>query len=595
MIARMTVMIVLGIGLWVDHSQSLAQSSKSKTLRDLDEAATPIYRPLEEYPTGRWAEFQKEAERLWTTEPDHPYAARAMFDWLLVARLRQSPPADIERVQMRLFMRHSASVYARHLMTIQSPQELRPRLSAWFEQQAELNDEVLSQFGRVVLLGFTVHGPSWLTTDDFGVQSLLAARVAKLAGLAGLLESKFAAAPELTKKILEAGLNLDRSAADRYVQLSEYGDTKSARQIQRALWTQLSTDEKQLPRVQAAFAEQLLREGRLDLVVPIAERLLKEEPDNPRWLLWSGCCLIAANRDADGCKHLQRLAQTKKSSPESDLAKQVLPLVSRLSQSEADCANLLDEACLRIVQSAPQVLSFESEFAAGDGKPVRVQIQVNGSQFAAVCWKDNKPRAGFQCSKDLCRFFTKDEAVVYEISDRQTQPAISVQLTDFASGLNRNINGSLVTEPLQLMAVLQKFLESPALQNGSWKELMKRRRGHGVFTVPIADLNGQKTMRWLAVDLVKMKTLEYGCVLSEGGDFKQLQLDETRVQNIQHGKFDEFKLPKLEWPDYPTQSLTLNDPAGMMRLMTLMTQLCSFDESGTGLFTPPSKPSPQKR
>ena len=52
--------------------------------------------------------------------------------------------------------------------------------------------------------------------------------------------------------------------------------------------------------MQAALAEQSLRDGRWDLVLPISERLRKHDPNNSRWLLWSGCGLVAAGRDAEG-------------------------------------------------------------------------------------------------------------------------------------------------------------------------------------------------------------------------------------------------------------------------------------------------------
>lgn len=595
MVARLRELVILGLIWGMSHSSAWAQSNKAKRL-DLDEPASKtVYQPLEEYPTGRWAEFQKQAEQLWTTEPDHPYAARGMFDWLLVAKFRQVPQPDIDRVQMELLSRHASSVYAMHLMRISNPQELRPRLSAWFEQQTELSESFLTQFGRVALLGFSVHGPTWLTVDDYGIESLLAARVAKLQGLAGLLEAKFADAPEATRKILEAGLNTEQSPAVRYVRLSEFGETKSARVIQKALWMQLSDDDRQSPRVQAALAEQLLRDGNLDLVAPIAERLLKVEPNNPRWLLWSGCCLIATNRDAEGRKHLQQLAETKAGSDESAVAKQLLPLLDTLSQSESACAHLLEVAGQQIVQSAPQMLSFESTFVLKEGEPGRLQIQFNGPRFSVVCLKGDRPRAGFQSDRALCRFFTKDDAVIYELAGSQTQPAITFQLKDIGNGIGWNINTNLVADPVRLMPVLQKFLESPALVNGGWNNLLKRRRAYGTFATPVADSKGQKHLRWLNVDLLKSKVFEYGCHISESGDLQQIQLGETRVDRIQYGQLDDFKLSKLDWPEYPVQRVPPSDFAGMMRLMTVITQINSLDDSAD--FPPPASPipMPQKR
>ena len=594
MSARINELVVLGLilVLGMSHSLALAQSTKTKRLELDEQKSTTIYQHPEEFAVGRWGEFQRLAKELWTTEPNHPYAARAMFDWLLVAQMRPTPPMELDRVQIDLLTQHTSSIYARYLMVGHNPQELRTRLSLWFELQPELNESILTQFGRVALLGFSAHGPAWLTIDDYGIQSLLAARVANLAGLTSLLEAKFAAAPEATQKILEAGLNSSQSSADRYVRLSEFGETKSARFIQRALWTQLTEEEQQAPQVQAALAESLLRDGRLDLVAPIAERLVQTEPNNPRWLLWSGCCLIATDDEITGHKRLKTLAALEADSVERSIAKQLLPLLETLSQSEEDSAQELQVASQQIAKSAPQTLTFESSFASKDGAPCRSQIQFNGPQFAVVTWKAGKPRAGFQCSPGLCRFFTKDEAVTYEMAERQTQPTISFQLKETGSILGWHINTSLVAEPIHLMPVLRKFFESPALENGGWHGLLKRRRAGGAFAIPVAESNGQKRLRWRNVDLLKSKLFEYGCLISETGELTQIQLGETQIKEIQYGQLDGIKLPKLNWPDFPAQRIPPTDFNGMMRIMTVMTQLYSFDDSTN--FTAPVGPPAQK-
>ena len=220
--ARSVAVFCLTFGLL--RASAVGQSRNPKRIDLVDEPAV-AYQPPEEFSPSRWGEFQKQAEQLWTTHPDHPYAPRAMFDWLLVAQSRQTPPADIERVQFELLIQHPTSIYSRHVVAGANPQELRKRLSLRFEERQELNEHFLSQFGRLVLVGFSVHGPAWITTDEFGIQSLLSARIAKLGGLTGLLESKFAEAPAETKKILAAGLDDAVPTVDRYVRLGSLGST----------------------------------------------------------------------------------------------------------------------------------------------------------------------------------------------------------------------------------------------------------------------------------------------------------------------------------------------------------------------------------
>ncbi len=457
-----TYAVVFGMTLCLASSSVLSQTRNSKRIDPVDEP-TVAYQPPEEFPPGRWGEFQKQAEQLWTTYPDHPYAPRAMFDWLLVAKSQQTPPAGIVRVQMELLIQHPTSIYTRQVVSAAKPEELRQRLSARFEQQTELNEQFLTQFGRLVLVGFSVHGPSWITIDDFGVQCLLSARVAKLGGLTGMLESKFAAAPTEIKKILEVGLDSTVPSVDRFVRLSEFGigQIKSAGLIQRALWTQLSEDEQQLPRVQAALAEQLLRTGQWDLVVPIAERLRKHEPNNSRWLLWSGCSLVASGRDAEGQRCLKQVVQLDPDSEIGLLAKRLLPVVGALAQSEVDCAAVMDELTSRVLKATPQVLTFESSFLAKDGEQFRVQIQFEGSRFRMVRWKGKRPHAGFQSSPDSCQFFGKDEATILELAGRQYQPAVVFHLTDGTGGLGYSMAANLVPASLDLRDVVRSFLESP--------------------------------------------------------------------------------------------------------------------------------------
>ena len=149
---------VLGMTCFLTSSLAMSQTRTPKRIELADEPSV-TYQPPEEFSPGRWEEFQKQAEQLWTTYPDHPYAPRAMFDWMLVAASRKSPPADIERVQFELLIQHPNSIYSRHVVAGSNPQELRKRLSTRFEERSELNEHFLSQFGRLVLVGFSVHGP----------------------------------------------------------------------------------------------------------------------------------------------------------------------------------------------------------------------------------------------------------------------------------------------------------------------------------------------------------------------------------------------------------------------------------------------------
>ncbi len=578
MVVRMVGFVaVFCVALLQLNASAVAQSRNPKRV-DLNDEPSIAYQAPEEFPPSRWGEFQKQAEELWTTHPDHPYAARAMFDWLLVAQSRQSPPADIERVQFELLIQHPSSIYSRHVVAGTNPQELRKRLSSRFEERQELNDQFLTQFGRLVLLGFSVHGPGWITPDEFGIQSLLSARVAKLSGLTGLLESKFAEAPAETKKILEAGLDPTASAADRYVRLGEFGKVASARMIQRVLWLQLSEEEQQQPRVQVALAEQFLREGRLDLVLPITQRLRKLEPNNSRWLLWTGCCLVATDRDAEGRRCLKQVVQLDPGTDAGKVAARLLPVLDVLPQSEADCLTVLDELTNRVIQTSPQVLTLESTFEAKDGEPVRIQIQFEGPRFRMVCWKGKHPRVGFQNGPESCQFFTTDEAATLELMGRQYQPALVFQLTDKAVGLGFHLNANLVSAPPDLTAVIRSFLESTCFANGGWQNLMRRRRSVGTFAAPVEVTDGGRTLRWLNVDLLQTKITDTSCHLSENGDIKELELYETRVKGVRWGKLGEVDLPKLAWPDYPIRRLSSEDFTGMMRLMSLMTQIYSFDD-----------------
>lgn len=573
--ARSVAVFCVTFGLLI--SSAAAQSRNPKRIDLVDEPVI-AYQPPEEFSPSRWGEFQKQAEQLWTTHPDHSYAPRAMFDWLLVASSRQIPPADIERVQFELLIQHPTSIYSRHVVAGANPQELRKRLSSRFEERQELNEHFLSQFGRLVLVGFSVHGPAWITTDDFGIQSLLSARVAKLGGLMGLLESKFEEAPAETKKILAAGLDDAVPTVDRYVRLGEFGLNKSARLIQRALWTQLSEDEQQQPLVQAALAEQSLREGRWDLVLPITERLRKHEPNNSRWLLWSGCCLVAAGRDAEGQKCLRQVVKLDSESETGQLAIQLLPVVAALSQSEADCAAVLGELTNRVVNAEPQVLTFETSFPAKDGEKVRMQFQFEGTRFRMVCWKGKRPRAGFQSGPEGCQFFTSEEAAVLELTGRQYQLAVGYQFAETPAGMAKNLSTNLVGASTDLRTVMRTFLESPALANGGWQTLLRRRRAVGTFAVPVEVTNSSRTLRWLTVDLLQSKISETRCRLTADGEVKDIETEATRIQAIQWGKLGEVHVPKLDWPDYPVWRVSTDDLTGMMRLMSLMTQLGSFDD-----------------
>lgn len=568
---------VLAMTWFLTNSLALSQTRNPKRIELADEPSV-TYQPPEEFPPGRWDEFQKQAEQLWTTYPNHPYAPRAMFDWVLVAKTRQGPPDDINRVQFELLIQYPASIYARHVVANSNPQELRTRMSAQFEQQAELSEQYLSQFGRLVLQGFSVHGPSWITIDDFGVQSLVSARVAKLGGLTGLLESKFEAAPAETKKILAVGLDASVPAVDRYVRLSEFGKAKSARVIQRALWTQLSEDEQQQPRVDAALAEQRLQEGRWDLALPIAERLRKHEPNNSRWLLWTGCCLVAAGQDAEGLRCLKQVVKLDAKSDEGAVAARLIPVIGSMTQSEADSAAVLDELTNRVVKEAPQVLSLEASFLAKDGEPIRMQIQFEGPRFRMVCWKGKRPRAGFQSGPESCKFFTDDEATVLELMGRQYQPAVMIQFMESPAGLAKHMTSNLVTAPPDLRTTVKSFLESPALANGGWQTLLRRRRTVGTFVTPVEVAGGGRTLRWLNVDLLQLKVTETLCRLSDTSDLKDLDFEETHVDKVRWGKLDEVELPKLDWPKYPERRVATDDVAGLMRLMSLMTKLFSFEE-----------------
>lgn len=571
------VFAVIGMTWFLTSALAVSQTRNPKRIELADEPSVS-YQPPEEFPPGRLGEFQKQAEQLWTTSPDHPYAPRAMFDWVLVAKSRQTPPADIDRVQFELLIQYPASIYARHVVAGTNPQELRTRMSAQFEQQTELNEQYLSQFGRLVLLGFSVHGASWITSDDFGVQSLVSARVAKLGGLTGLLESKFEAAPAETKQILEIGLEASVPAVDRYVRLSEFGKVKSARVIQRALWTQLSEDEHQQPRVQAALAEQRLREGRWDLVLPVAERLRKHEPNNSRWLLWTGCCLVAAGQDAEGLRCLKQVVKLDAKSDAGAVAERLIPVINTLAQSEADCAAVLDELTNRVVKESPQALSLEAAFLAKDGEPIRMQIQFEGPRFRMVCWKGKRPRAGFQSGPESCKFFTDEEAAVLELMGHQYQPAVLIQFVESPAGLAKHMTSNLVTVPPDLRTSVRSFLESPALANGGWQTLLRRRRTVGTFVTPVEVAGGGRTLRWLNVDLLQLKINETLCRLTDEGDLKDLDFEETHVDKVRWGKLGEVDLPKLDWPAYPERRVGTDDIAGMMRLMSLMTKLFSFEE-----------------
>ncbi len=581
-----TFFAVFGTIVFLASSSAQSQTRSPKRVDSDDEPAV-AYRSPEEFSPSRWGEFQKQAEQLWTKYPDHPYAARAMFDWCLVAKSRQDPPADIHRVQIALLFQHPASIYARHVVAGTKPEELRQHLSALFEQQPELDEQFLTRFGRLVLQGFSVYGPSWIAIDEFGIQCLLSARVAKLGGLTGLLESKFEAAPDETKTMLEAGLDEAVPAVDRYVRLSEFGKDKSARLIQRVLWTQLSSDEQQQPRVQAALAERLLWEGRWDLVLPIAEQLRKREPNNARWLLWSGCCLVSAGRDAEGKRSLKQVVELEADSEFGALAKRLLPVIDTLSHSEADSATVLDEATNRLIKSDPDALLLEASFLAKDGQPIRLQYQFDGPHFRAVCWKGKQPRAGFQNSADRCRFFTKEESAILELAGNQYQPTITFQLNETSGGLGFGFNANLGLTPPELKSVLRLFLESPALANGGFQTLMRRRRAVGVFALPVEVSNGNRTLKWLTADLLKAKVVEFRCVLTKEGDFKELHWEETLIRVVQCGKLGEIALPKLDWPDFPLRRIGTEDINGAMRLLSLMSEMMTFDEPSLPRPAPP--------
>lgn len=573
--ARIVAVFCVTFGLWISSAKAQPRNLKRFDLVDEPDIA---YKPPEEFSAGRLDEFQKQAEQLWTTHPDHPYASRAMFDWLLVAPVRQIPAADIERVQFELLIQHPSSIYTRHVVAGTNPQELRKQLSLRFEQRQELNEHFLTQFGRLVLVGISVHGPAWVTSDDFGLQCLLAARVAKLGGLTVLLESRLEEAPAELKKILKTGFDPKATVVDRYVRLGEFGLNKSARMVQRALWNQLSDDEQQQPRVQVALAEQSLREGRWDLALPIAQRLRKEEPDNPRWWLWSGCCLVAVGRDAEGKACLKQVVKLDAESDAGKIASQLLPVVTNLSQSEADCTAVLDELTQRVMKAAPQVLSFEVSFSAKDGEPVRMQFQFEGSQFRMACWKRNRPRAGFQSNPEGCQFFTDEEATVLELAGRQYQMAFGYQFVETTGGLARNLTTNLGADNHDLRFSLRHFLDSPALANGGWQTLLSRRRAVGTFVVPVEVTKSGRTLRWLSLDLVEMKIQETRCQLSSEGDLQEFEIEGMRLHTIQWGVLGEAPLPKFDWPDSPVRRIANDDVAGMMRLMTLMTKVTGFDD-----------------
>ena len=93
------------------------------------------------------------------------------------------------------------------------------------------------------------------------------------------------------------------------------------------------------------------------------------------------------------------------------LAKQLLPMLEMLSQSEEDAAHELHLASQQLAKSAPQMLSFECSYASKEGVPCRLRIQFNGLHFAVITCKWNKLRAGFQCGPEQCHFFTNDDAV----------------------------------------------------------------------------------------------------------------------------------------------------------------------------------------
>ena len=260
------------------------------------------------------------------------------------------------------------------------------------------------------------------------------------------------------------------------------------------------------------------------------------------------------------------------------LAIQLLPVVAALSQSEADCAAVLGELTNRVVSAEPQVLTFETSFSAKDGEPVRMQFQFEGTRFRMAYWKGKRPRAGFQSGPEGCQFFTSEEAVVLELIGRQYQMAFGYQFVETPGGLARNLSTNLVGASTDLRTVMRTFLESPALANGGWQTLLHRRRAVGTFAAPVEVTNSGRTLRWLTVDLLQSKISETRCQLTAGGDVKEIETEATLVQAIQWGKLGEVHVPKLDWPDYPVRRVSTDDLTGTMRLMSLMTQLGSFDD-----------------
>ena len=88
----------------------------------------------------------------------------------------------------------------------------------------------------------------------------------------------------------------------------------------------------------------------------------------------------------------------------------------------------------------------------------------------------------------------------------------------------------------------------------------------------------KRTLRWLTVDLLQSKISETRCQLTADGEVQEIETEATRFHAIQWGKLGEVQVPKLDWPDYPVRRVSTGDLADMMRLMSLATQLGSFDD-----------------
>jgi|GEM_PF-4595099 len=531
---------------------------------------------IEKFATrGKTADFIKEAGIWIERNPEADATPRLLGELLMLGKVLGSKGLE-ETSLAKLVLEYPESATARFALTgIKDDGAYREFLNRLANERLTGDISLFAeQFCGAVELGLKHYEQGFYQGDEFLLHVAILATEAergmlRRAALAGLANGR----PE-SKRLVAVAFDDKTSNTEKFVGLTEFRDSRTARQFQKVIYSRLTEAEMAEPRVLRSVAGNLLGEGKYAEALSLLGDL--DDGRDPQVIYWQGLSLLAEDRPREAYAALERVVKAHPRSPWAVAAQELLPLVAGREQLTEAYARALVPVTQKFkegIGAAEGQLAWQD--AAGQTARIYFALVPSEERLEVMIQRNNRPILGYISLRGQCQVYMDGDEAIFRFQEKGLFPLPKFALEEDASG-NFKLNTSLDFSDKFLGAweANQGLLESPLLTTpAGLAKTLRSLTGSTSLPCPVDTRDGMRTFVWLAPRIDRPEISRISYVISREETLISLSSGRLVCERLRYGPRDKVVLTPPAWPRIPVVLKPRFEPIVLMKLLAGAAQL----------------------